>query len=299
MPPRRGPVLYACCMQGEWVHYGRGPLDGVTLLDARFVGHVFERHSHDTYAIGVTTGGVQRFDCRGTRHDGVPGDVILFNPDQAHDGRAGTDGGFRYSMLYVAPAALDAMLRGADDDGSAPHRGHFRQPLAHDAALARTLLEAMAACAQHSETLRAQALLARALRRAMRCHGDTPLAPMPADAASARLRAVRDYIDAHHAQDLRIETLAALAGLSRAHLTRAFGSAFGVAPHAYLNGVRLRRAQQALLRGEPLAEVALATGFADQSHFTRRFRGMFGVPPGAWLAQMRGGGAISPAAARS
>jgi AraC-like ligand binding domain len=43
-----------------------------------------ERRSHDTCSPGVTSGGVQCFACRGTRHDGVPGDLILFNPDESH-----------------------------------------------------------------------------------------------------------------------------------------------------------------------------------------------------------------------
>jgi AraC-like DNA-binding protein len=268
----------------EWARYGRARIDGVTQLDARFVGHVFERHSHDTFSIGVTTGGVQRFDCRGARHDSVPGDVILFNPDEMHDGRAGADGGFRYRMLYVAPAALDEMLRGSADGARC---GHLRAPRVHDPALARALLAAIAALAQPGETLRAQALLAQALRQVLSRHGDAPLPCVDADAARRRLNDVREFIDAHHGEDLRIEALAALAGLSRAHLTRAFSRAFGVAPHRYLNAVRLRCAQQALLRGRPLVEAAAASGFVDQSHFTRRFKGAFGVPPGAWLAQMR------------
>ncbi len=268
----------------EWARYRRGPIDGVTRFDARFVGHVFERHSHDTFSIGVTTGGVQRFDCRGARHDSVPGDIILFNPDEMHDGRAGAhESFFCYSMLYVAPAALSEMLGGSQ--GAAPC-GHWRRPHVHDPALARGLLATMAALTQPGETLRAQALLARALRRVLLRHGEAPPPDVGADAARQRLNSVRDFIEAHHGEDLRIEALATLAGLSRAHLTRAFSRAFGVAPHGYLNAVRLRRAQQALLRGQSLTEAAVASGFADQSHFTRRFKGAFGVPPGAWLTQM-------------
>jgi AraC-like DNA-binding protein len=270
-------------LTNEWARYGRALIDGVTQLDAHFVGHVFERHSHDTFSIGVTTGGVQRFDCRGARHDSVPGDVVLFNPDEMHDGRAGADGGFRYTMLYVAPAALDDMLRGAADGA---HCGHMRAPHVHDPALARALLAAIASLAQPGETLRAQALLARALRQVMSRHGDMPPPRVHASAALQRLNAVREFIDAHAGEDLRIETLAALAGLSRSHLTRAFSRAFGVAPHGHLNAVRLRRAQQALLQGQSIIDAAAASGFVDQSHFTRRFKGAFGVPPGAWLTQM-------------
>src|SRR2546430_11801907 len=38
---------------------------GVQLLQAWFAGHGFDRHRHDTYAIGLTDVGVQAFDYRG------------------------------------------------------------------------------------------------------------------------------------------------------------------------------------------------------------------------------------------
>jgi AraC-like DNA-binding protein len=44
----------------------------------------------------------------------------------------------------------------------------------------------------------------------------------------------------------------------------------------------------------PLADVALACGYADQSHFTRRFKGSVGVPPSAWRGM---GGVSHPVAA--
>ncbi|WP_266160700.1 helix-turn-helix transcriptional regulator, partial [Dyella silvatica] len=89
-------------------------------------------------------------------------------------------------------------------------------------------------------------------------------------------------------EDITVERLAILAGLSRVHLTRAFAKSMGVPPHTYLNMVRLRHAQRALLSGQGLADAALSSGFADQSHFNRRFKGSIGLAPGAWLKQMTG-----------
>jgi AraC-like DNA-binding protein len=165
----------------------------------------------------------------------------------------------------------------------------FRSARVHDPTLGHDLLAAVSAMTQGGETLRAQELLAGVLRRVVSRHGDAAPTAASSDAGVCRLMMVREFIDAHHSDDLRIEALARIAGLSRAHLTRAFTRAFGVAPHGYLNAVRLRHAQQILLRGQPIAEAAAACGFVDQSHLTRRFKGAFGVPPGAWLAQMRGG----------
>src|ERR687886_1347475 len=54
----------------------------------------FEPHRHDTYAIGITTAGVQTFGYRGSRRVCLPGQLHILHPDEEHDGAPATDGGF-------------------------------------------------------------------------------------------------------------------------------------------------------------------------------------------------------------
>ena len=279
----------------DWAHFQPGAGAGMTLLQAHFTAHAFERHSHPTYAVGITHTGVQTFQCRGARHASQRGDVILFNPDEPHDGSRGTDEGFGYSMLYLEPAVLQAWRDGAAGTRVATY---FRQPLAHDPRAAQALHQALAAATQPQEQLRAEALASAALIGLLRRYGEQADGASDClDAGRDRMEQARDYIATYFAEDLTVERLAREVGLSRVHLSRAFAKRFGVPPHVYLNVVRLRRAQTALLAGQPLAQVALAAGFADQSHFNRRFKGSFGLSPGAWLGQMaRGHGpAVRPA----
>src|SRR4030095_3094401 len=98
----------------ERVRYGCGK-EGVELLEASFEHHVYERHIHDTYAVGVTLRGVQRFWCRGETHDSLPGNVIVIPPGEAHDGEAGTDGEYRYRMFYVSIERLKELASDAFD----------------------------------------------------------------------------------------------------------------------------------------------------------------------------------------
>ena len=60
---------------------------------------------------------------------------------------------------------------------------------------------------------------------------------------------------------------------------RAFRKEVGLPPHEFLTQVRIRRAMKLLLRGLPIAEVALETGFVDQSHLTNRFKRLVGTTP--------------------
>jgi len=256
-------------------------------MQAHFTQHAFERHSHPTYAIGITHSGVQTFHCSGAHHASLSGNVMLLNPDEPHDGSRGSDDGFGYTMLYIEPAVVLGWLeRSAGTRAST----YFRHTIVQDQHAAQRLLQVPAALAQAQESLRAETLTADAMIGLLQRHGETQTDEgRCADAGRDRMCRVRDYIDSHFADDLTVEVLAAQAGLSRVHLTRAFRQHFGVPPHVYLNSVRLRHAQQALLAGQALADAALAAGFADQSHFNRRFRGSVGVAPGVWVRQMGGG----------
>lgn len=268
----------------DWATFRPAPLAGATLMHAHFRQHAFERHSHETYSIGLTHSGVQTFHCAGTLHASLPGDLILFNPDEAHDGQRGAPEGFGYSILYLPEAAVAAC---ADARAGIRMPRYFRSPVVRDGALAALFKRAMAAVPQAGETLRAEELLAQLVARILLRHGEAGArTDTLGSRAGDRMERVRDYLHAHYAEDVTVEDLACVAGLSRAHLTRAFTRQFGVPPHLYLNAVRLRQAQAAMLAGQPLAEAALACGFADQSHFTRRFKGAVGTSPARWLRQM-------------
>src|SRR5437016_4870515 len=72
----------------------------------------FEPHRHDTYALGITTAGVQTFRYRGARRICLPGQLHVLHPDETHDGAAATEDGFGYRIVYVAPELVREALGG-------------------------------------------------------------------------------------------------------------------------------------------------------------------------------------------
>jgi AraC-like DNA-binding protein len=98
--------------------------------------------------------------------------------------------------------------------------------------------------------------------------------------APRALRRVQDYIDAHLSEDINVQVLASLVGLSSCYFARAFKQSVGTTPHHYLMERRLRFSKKLLIETElPLAQIAVESGFSDQSHFSRRFRRVFGITP--------------------
>lgn len=94
---------------------------------------------------------------------------------------------------------------------------------------------------------------------------------------------VIDFMEENLSSQLRLERLAAEAGLSPFHFSRVFAATFGSPPHRYLRDMRARRAKRLLAdRRLSLAEIATAVGFRDQARFTTAFGASTGVAPGAY-----------------
>jgi AraC family transcriptional regulator len=98
-----------------------------------------------------------------------------------------------------------------------------------------------------------------------------------------QIRRVTEYFAAHLADDVQLQTVSGLVKLSRSYFSRAFKISTGLAPHQWLLQARVAKAKQLLLEtGLPLAQIAVAIGFADQAHFTRTFGRVVGQSPRAW-----------------
>ena len=97
---------------GDWARYWRSDqgAGSIEAMYAHFRSHVYHRHSHETYSFGVTDDGAQAFTCRGGHHVSGPNMVMLFNPDDPHDGHAATGPGFTYRMIHITPAQVEQLL---------------------------------------------------------------------------------------------------------------------------------------------------------------------------------------------
>lgn len=115
---------------------------------------------------------------------------------------------------------------------------------------------------------------------------ETP-GPMPDFKLVKRLEA---FIEAHWQQAITIELLVAESGVSARSMFRAFARIRGYSPMAFAKSVRLRRARELLLSGNPAVTVAAAAeacNFVNPGHFARYYRETFGELPSATMS--RGG----------
>ena len=94
------------------------------------------------------------------------------------------------------------------------------------------------------------------------------------------------YVESHFREEVTLDDVAAHAGVSRYHMSRAFGLATGRSITQYVRSRRLTEAAAALAGGAAdILTVALDAGYESHEAFTRAFREQFGRTPEAVRAQ--------------
>ena len=90
---------------------------------------------------------------------------------------------------------------------------------------------------------------------------------------SERVKKAVDYIEANYKEDITLECLSRLCGLSRSEFCRSFKSVMKRTPIEYLTGVRIRKSLPLLAGGEySITEIAELCGFSGASYFSEMFR---------------------------
>ena len=218
--------------------------------------------------------------CRTERFRYTRGDVDLFPAGMADVWQV--DEADIALIVYVSPALL---RRAAEDVGLDPDRTglEFRHQL-RDPQIEHI---AWALDAERKAGNPGGLLYAESLGLALAIH---LLGRYPARAESGhshglsprQLRRLKAHVEEHLDDDLSLDQLAAVVGVSASHLKTLFKRSTGLPVHEYVVQRRVERARALLLEGQlPASQVALEAGFAHQSHMARWMRRILGVTPAA------------------
>jgi AraC-like DNA-binding protein len=256
----------------------RSPVRGIELVTIAS-NHVFPRHSHDQFGIGVIRSGAHRSWSGIGMVEASQGDVIMVNPGEIHDGKP-LDKQIRvWQMIYFTSELATDELRSESISSF-----ELIHPATRDPQLARAFdgLFDVLTTSGADELLREEALT-HLLSQLLSRHTSAKRA----DTRAPSLTQARELLEGEPGVRVSLAELASACGLSKFQFLRAFSTAFGITPHAYQMQRRTSRAKALLAGGMSPAQAAIHAGFADQSHLTRCFARQFGLTPGRYVAAMR------------
>jgi AraC-like DNA-binding protein len=256
-------------------------LDGVSLFKAQFTQFVYNKHTHDEFAIGVIEYGAQKFYHNGKTNVVPTHGIVTVNPDEVHDGETATDTGYRYRMTYIQPEVISEML--TELYGTKDSLKYFANPVTIDHEVSKHLLHALLLFDQKNENfLEAQTHFIQAITELFMRHARPQQSPLSPKKNHAVIRKACEFIQAMAPQNISLDDISHEVGVSRFHFLRLFKTTTGLSPHAYLIQRRVEMAKTLIENGSSLIDAAFEAGFADQSHMTRRFKAAYGVTPGQY-----------------
>jgi AraC-like DNA-binding protein len=256
--------------------------DALSFIEARSIHDGrkvrYAKHSHETFSIGIVTSGRCIYLNGKARERIGTGSVVVMNPGDAHACNPSHDELWAYRMLYVDVSWLSRIQQ---DLGIS--RNHFR-PFSTTSTRQPELYAGLhrlydVLTDQHAEGLQkhsAALTFMVAVQQAL-----SPAQALPHHGHRGLQRAA-EFIRYNYARSLKLDEISSAANLSPSYLIRAFKEKYGLTPHAYLTNCRIEFARSQLRRGRPIAEVALAAGFADQAHLQRSFKRLVAATPGQY-----------------
>ncbi|MEE9385003.1 MAG: AraC family transcriptional regulator [Nannocystaceae bacterium] len=271
----------------------------------------YRPHFHDEYMICAQLRGEEHCVVTGKHHHFTAGDLVLINPHQVHTGNARANPDLEYINLYVDPKLVRELAQETGGATTTPEFVHVKtrddgrltHALVHLLQLARDQMLLQGAAGQKNGRQRDPPSIPR--------HADETGAPQPVElgdtlaltallrdtllrtfesSSNLRLPQLRstnrvshrniaqaiDYIRAldpsHDPTSITLETLAAVAGLSKFYFLRQFNRVVGMTPGAYLRTLRLCHASRLMRTTKrSIVDIALSVGFCDHPSFSRAF----------------------------
>lgn len=253
----------------------------LTLEAYRFEGVMqkFPNHFHDYYVIGYIEQGKRYLLCGNEEYILNSGDVIIFNPEDPHsceqvDGRT-----LDYRCINVQPEVMGHYVQEITGKHYLPR---FTQAVLFQSELASPLHDLHQMLLDEQADFQKEELFLFLLEQLLREYSDAGT-PVPAQELTTEIKMICQYIEGHYSENITLNQLTELTGLSKYHLLRLFTKQKGISPYRYLETIRINQAKRLLELGVLPMEVALQTGFSDQSHFTNFFKKLIGLTPKQYL----------------
>lgn len=239
----------------------------------------FPNHFHDYYVIGFIESGRRYLSCKNREYTIEPGDLLLFNPRDSHaceqiDGKT-----LDYRCINVQPETMSKAVLEITGRDCLPC---FTPQVVFHSELVPLLKELHSAILQEEKDFKKEELFFFLLEQLIEEYTEREM-PQQQPEQSTEIGAICEFLEKNYRENITLEDLSSLTGLSKYYLLRSFTKQKGISPYSYLETIRVGRAKKLLEQGVQPIDAALETGFTDQSHFSNFFKKFIGLTPKQYL----------------
>ncbi len=239
----------------------------------------FPNHFHEYYVIGFIEKGQRFLSCKNNEYTIEPGDLLLFNPRDNHaceqvDGKM-----LDYRCININPEIMSKVIFEITGKEYLPY---FKPKVVFHSELVVVLRELHQIIMDEEKDFRKEEIFFFLLEQLIEEYTEQEV-PVGNTEQSTETRAICEFLENHYMENITLDDLCKLTGLSKYYLLRSFTKQKGISPYSYLETIRINKAKKMMEQGVLPIDVAIQTGFADQSHFSNFFKKFIGLTPKQYM----------------
>ncbi|WP_338788428.1 AraC family transcriptional regulator [Metabacillus sp. FJAT-53654] len=247
---------------------------GITALSASMTDFTYKKHSHKEYAIGVTLRGIQEYTLDGSLQLSYQNGVMLFNPEQAHDGMAHDKAGLDYVMLYIEPKLLLEVCEKKDIV-------RFSTPIVYDYSLKQKILSLSSAIMSAKDEALCNELLLSLSDNLIQTNLSTKH-----KTDNALIRKAKDMLHSNLENVLKLDDICKELNLSKFQFIRLFKAHTGISPYQYYLNCKIERAKQLIEKKRDVYSAVAECGFVDLTHLNKHFKSVYGTTAFEYMSHL-------------
>ncbi|MCM3626654.1 AraC family transcriptional regulator [Paenibacillus glycanilyticus] len=249
---------------------------GITALSASMTEFKYKKHAHKEYAVGVTLRGIQQYNLDGSLQLSHKNGIMLFNPEQMHDGMAHDKAGLDYVMLYIEPELLLEVIEKKE-------MMRFSNPIVYDRSLEQKILSLSdAILGGKDEALCTELFLSLTDRLAQ---SNLSIDYMRKD--NALVQKAKEMIHANLEHVLKLDEICKELHLSKYQFIRLFKAQTGISPYQYFLNSKVEHAKRVIEKNKDIYSAVAACGFVDLTHMNKHFKSVYGTTAFEYIAHLR------------
>lgn len=245
----------------------------IEVLQGSFTSRSFKAHFHDSYTLILVESGTADYSYKKNEMVVSPNRLLVLNPYEVHTGKQLGEGIWNFRSMYIPQSVVKENFDTESDQLPIFGRRYIddipflsRYQLLHEQLMTKEI------------SINEESQLSLLLQELTELAG-LELINDESDTYSSVCGRMRDYIHEYYMENIQLDDLMSVSGLSKFHMIKVYREKYGLPPHQYLNNLRIERAKKLLAQGMSATDVTHSVGFFDQSHFIKHFKAMVGVTP--------------------